>query len=75
MVLVKTTFEDYSTPSHLISWGGEVLAVNCLQEAFIRMYNRFVSQELIDEAISSTSEIEPGLEELTLNEFRAVYQK
>lgn len=75
MVLIKNTFEDYATPSHLVSWGGEVLSANCLQEAFIRMFNRFVSQELIDDAISSTNEVEPGLEELTINEFRAIYKK
>lgn len=75
IMMTKTAFEDYASPSALASWGGDVMPVNCLQEVFIRVFNRFISQEDIDQALSHTEEIEPGLEELTLNEFRAIYRR
>lgn len=73
-MITKNAFEDYATPSALASWGGDVMPVSCLQEVFIRVFNRFISQENIDGALSHTEEVEPGLEELTLNEFRAIYR-
>ncbi len=75
IVVTKNAFDDYASPSALVSWGGDVMPVHCLQEVFIRVFNRFISQEDIDTIISHTEEIEPGLEELTLNEFRGVYRR
>jgi hypothetical protein len=75
VLIIKNAFEDYCSTSVLVGWGGDVMSVNDLQEVFIRLFNRFVSQEDIDVAIAHTDEIEPGLEELTLNEFRAVHRR
>ena len=72
--MLKSAFEDYCSPSALVSWGADVLLPVHLQEIFIRLFNRFVSEEDIKSALMHTTETEGDIEELNYNEFLAVYK-
>lgn len=73
-MLIKNTFEDFLSDAYPNGgYNSELLPVSYLQDAFIQMFNRFISPELIEQASYDCGEVDPGLEELTMNEFRAVY--
>lgn len=72
--MIRTTFEDFSCPSRLEGWSGDVIPLSCLQEAFVRMFNRFITNEMIEHAIFDTDEVEPTMDEFTLGEFKAIYK-
>lgn len=71
---IKNTFEDFLADAYPNGgYNNELLPISSLQDAFIQMFNRFISQELIDQASYDCGEVDPGLEEITMNEFRAIY--
>lgn len=49
------------------------IARSSLQDAFIRLFNRFIPQDEILHVLSTCEECDASYEELTLNEFRALY--
>lgn len=73
-VNIKNTFDDFLADINPTGgYASDLLPTSCLQDAFIQMFNRFVSSELIEQASYDCGEVDPGLEELTFNEFRAIY--
>jgi hypothetical protein len=72
---IKSAFEDFTAPSKLEGWTSEMIPIDCLQEAFIRLFNEFIPLELIDRACTQTDEIDPSLEEFTIQEFRSIFRR
>lgn len=73
---IRATFDDYA-----VEFGGNdgwastpMMPLYSLQEALIRVFNVFISQELIDAAALDSGEIEMSMEEITLHEFRGIYR-
>ena len=72
---IRTAFDDFSTVSNVEGFIADVIPISSLQEAFIRLLNQFVSQDLIEKAIMDSDEIDFNLEEFTLPEFRVLYRR
>lgn len=72
--MVRATFEDFAEPSTSVEWGNHMMPITSLQEAFIRMFNKYIDQDVVERAMAHSGEVEPSLQEITLNEFRVVYQ-
>ena len=72
---VKAAFDDFSMVSNLEGFTADVIPISSLQEAFIRIVNQFIGQDLIDKAILDTDEVDMTLEEFTFPEFRLVYRR
>jgi hypothetical protein len=73
---LRRTFEDFANDNTHPHTGGshiDMIPISALQTAFIRLFNIYIDSELIDQAAFDSGEVDPGLEELTLNEFRSVY--
>lgn len=77
---VRDTFEDFSS-SQAAQEGFTVdesyvtLPRSSLQEAFIRLFNRYIGEEVIDYEISNCVECDASYEELTYTEFKSLYYR
>lgn len=63
---LKSAFEDFADDQDL-------LPVKMLQEVFIRLLGRYIDDETIEQAAIDSGEVDPGIDEVTWSEFRAVY--
>jgi hypothetical protein len=72
---IKAAFDDFSSLSNLEGFTADVIPISLIQEAFIRICNQFVSQEIIDKAVLDTDEVDMNLEEYTFPEFRLVFKR
>jgi hypothetical protein len=46
---------------------------SCLQDAFVRLFNRYIAPEVIEHEIGLCEECDGGFDELTFLEFSALY--
>lgn len=75
---VRDTFEDFSVQNgHEMYVGEESFTIHkgSLQEAFIRLFNQYISTEMIEREISMCEECDGSFEELTYMEFKALYYR
>jgi hypothetical protein len=72
---IKAAFDDFSSLSNLEGFTADVIPISLIQEAFIRICNQFISQEIIDKAVLDTDEVDMNLEEYTFPEFRLVFKR
>jgi len=63
---LKAAFEDFADDQDLVP-------VSMLQEVFIRLLGRYEDEETIEQAAIDSGEVDPGIDEVTWSEFRAVY--
>ena len=75
---VRDTFEDFSVQNvHEIYVGDESFTIHkgSLQEAFIRLFNQYITVETIEREIALCEECDGSFEELTYMEFKALYYR
>lgn len=74
---VRDTFEDFSLQDQDGHAGDEGFTIykSDLQNAFIRLFNRFIAQDVIDYEIHHCEECDPSFEELTYVEFKTLYYR
>lgn len=51
----------------------DLMPLASLREALIQISNQYLSTSIVKRAIRQCGEIDTGLEEITINEFRSVY--
>jgi len=73
---VRDTFDDFCVQAQHEGFTIDdsfTIARSSLQEAFIRLFNRYIPHDEIMQVMSHTEECDASYEELTLSEFRALY--
>jgi hypothetical protein len=73
---VRETFDDFSEQAATEGFVMEdCFTINKanLQEAFVRLFNRYIAPDVIEHEIALCEECDGGFDELTFPEFSALY--
>lgn len=73
---IRATFDDYAVDAGAAEgWASTpMMPLYMLQEALIRICNTFISNDLIEQAVMDSGEIEMSMEDITLHEFRGIFK-
>jgi hypothetical protein len=72
---VRDTFDDFAVPHAPHEDEAYTIHKASLQDAFIRLFNRFVAADFVQREMDMCEECDASFEELTYGEFKALYYR
>ena len=72
---VRDTFNDFLVQTDGTMDEGFTISKDSLQDAMIRLFNRFISEAEIAYEITNCEECDASFDELTYGEFKALYYR
>lgn len=72
---LKETFQDFSSQPNNNHEEAFYISKDMLQDAYIRLFNRYITQDLIIKELDQIDDCDPNFKEFTFIEFRDIYYR